>query len=81
MQARGRAHQGGHLHWGGLKAFADGSLGSRTALMKEPYSDDPNTHGMRLTPYSDLAALVQEADAAALQVSSLIQSELLWPSA
>lgn len=36
--------------------------------MKEPYADDPTTHGIRLTPYPDLAALVQEADAAALQV-------------
>ncbi|GIM11474.1 hypothetical protein Vretimale_14968 [Volvox reticuliferus] len=35
----GRAHPGGRLFWGGLKEFADGSLGSRTALMWEPYSD------------------------------------------
>lgn len=70
-KAQGRAHPNGHLYWGGLKAFADGSLGSRTALMKEPYSDDPHTSGIRLTPYPDLAALVQEADAAALQVCVL----------
>lgn len=57
------------MHWGGLKAFADGSLGSRTALMKEPYADDHTTHGIRLTPYPHLAALIQEADAAALQVN------------
>ena len=68
MKAKGRAHPGGHLHWGGLKAFADGSLGSRTALMKEPYADDPTTSGIRLTRYPQLAALVQEADAAGLQV-------------
>ena len=36
--------------------------------MKEPYSDDTNTSGIRLTPYAELAALVQEADAAGLQV-------------
>lgn len=69
VQAQGRAHPDGHLHWGGLKAFADGSLGSRTALMKEPYCDDPHTSGIRLTPYAELAGLVQQADAAALQIA------------
>lgn len=72
VQAQDRAHPDGHLHWGGLKAFADGSLGSRTALMKEPYCDDPETSGIMLTPYSELAGLVQQADAAALQVCTLM---------
>ena len=84
VQTKGRAHPGGHLHWGGLKAFADGSLGSRTALMKEPYADDHTTHGIRLTPYSQLAALVQEADAAGLQVTyhaSLSETASVCPEA
>ena len=51
-----------------LEQLVHGSLGSQTALMKEPYSDDSNTSGIRLTPYTALAALVQEADAAGLQV-------------
>jgi predicted amidohydrolase YtcJ len=29
-----------------LKAFMDGSLGSRTAALAEPYSDDPNNEGI-----------------------------------
>ncbi len=68
VKVRGRAHPGGRLHWGGLKAFADGSLGSRTALMKEPYADDIITRGIRLTPYSELEELVRAADAVDLQV-------------
>ena len=68
VKVRDRAHPGGRLHWGGLKAFADGSLGSRTALMKEPYADDITTRGIRLTPYSELEELVRAADAADLQV-------------
>ncbi len=68
VKAKGRAHPGGHLHWGGLKAFADGSLGSQTALMKEPYADDPISRGIRLTPYSELEQLVLAADAVELQV-------------
>ncbi|EFJ44615.1 hypothetical protein VOLCADRAFT_94988 [Volvox carteri f. nagariensis] len=39
VAVHGRAHPGGRLFWGGLKEFADGSLGSRTALMWKPYSD------------------------------------------
>ncbi len=34
------------LHIGGLKGFADGSLGSTTALLFEPYLDAPNTSGL-----------------------------------
>jgi predicted amidohydrolase YtcJ len=34
------------LHTGMLKGFMDGSLGSRTAAMKEPYSDDPGNTGL-----------------------------------
>ena len=35
------------LRTGLLKAYADGTLGSRTAWMLEPYSDDPSTRGIR----------------------------------
>ena len=34
------------LHTGMLKGFMDGSLGSRTAALKEPYSDDPGNSGL-----------------------------------
>lgn len=66
------AHPGGRLYWGGLKDFADGSLGSRTALMREPYTDDAATHGIRLSPYAELQELVQQADATGLQVNDLV---------
>ncbi|MCX6251745.1 MAG: amidohydrolase family protein [Bacteroidetes bacterium] len=32
-----------------IKMYADGSLGSRTALLKKPYSDDPGKTGVRVT--------------------------------
>lgn len=36
---------------GPLKLFVDGSLGARTAHMREPYADDPSTRGIAtLTP-------------------------------
>jgi len=34
------------LHTGMLKGFMDGSLGSRTAALKAPYSDDPGNTGL-----------------------------------
>jgi predicted amidohydrolase YtcJ len=42
---------GAWLKTGALKAFMDGSLGSRTAAMLAPYSDDPSTSGiLRMDP-------------------------------
>jgi len=34
------------LHTGMLKGFMDGSLGSRTAALKAPYTDDPTNSGL-----------------------------------
>lgn len=33
-----------------FKFYADGALGSRGALLREPYSDAPHTHGLQLYP-------------------------------
>ncbi len=44
-----RAHHDANdpmLHTTMLKGFMDGSLGSRTAAMKQPYSDDPGNTGL-----------------------------------
>ena len=44
-----RAHHNANdemLHTGMLKGFMDGSLGSRTAALKEPYSDDAGNSGL-----------------------------------
>lgn len=37
-----------------VKAYADGALGSRGALLKAPYSDDPGNVGLLLTPVEEL---------------------------
>ncbi len=54
---------------GGLKAMADGSLGSSTALFFEPYTSDPSTHGLPSDVLGDgrLEAWVMSADKAGLQ--------------
>jgi hypothetical protein len=59
------------LRVGGVKGFADGSLGSTTALFFEPFSDDPTTSGVYATdaiPMSRMEERVAAADLAGLQV-------------
>lgn len=59
------------LRVGGLKGFADGSLGSTTALFFEPYNDAPTTRGLpsdEMFPEGEMLKRVAGADAAGLQV-------------
>src|SRR5881396_3284471 len=59
------------LRTGGLKGFADGSLGSTTALFFEPYLDAPNTSGIpsdEMFPEGAMLERVRGADRAGLQV-------------
>jgi predicted amidohydrolase YtcJ len=66
-----RAFGGDMLRIGGLKGFADGSLGSTTALFFEPYLDAPNTSGLpgdEMFPEGAMLKRVEAADAAGLQV-------------
>ena len=52
------------LHTGMLKGFLDGSLGSRTAAMKAPYSDDPGNSGLPQFTQAELnAQALQRANA------------------
>ncbi|HEX5725824.1 MAG TPA: amidohydrolase [Longimicrobiaceae bacterium] len=53
---------------GMLKGYTDGTLGSRTAYMLEPFSDDPSTRGLAQYRDAELDSLVTAADAAGLQV-------------
>jgi predicted amidohydrolase YtcJ len=53
---------------GGIKFFADGSMGSGTAAFFAPYSDDPSTSGLLLQSPDALRKMVFDADAAGFQV-------------
>ena len=48
VAARGRGDE--WLRIGALKGFVDGSLGSHTAAMLEPFSDAPNDTGLLVNP-------------------------------
>src|SRR3979411_1003719 len=59
------------LRIGGLKGFADGSLGSTTAFFFVPYNDAPATRGLagdEMFPEGAMLNRVREADRAGLQI-------------
>ncbi|MEO8000062.1 MAG: amidohydrolase [Gemmatimonadaceae bacterium] len=55
------------LRLGALKAFVDGSLGSHTAAMLEPFTDAPSDTGLLVNDVDDLYSWIRDADAAGLQ--------------
>lgn len=56
------------LHAGMLKAFMDGSLGSRTAALNAPYADDPTNSGLPRYDQARLNALAVERARAGFQL-------------
>jgi predicted amidohydrolase YtcJ len=56
------------LHTSMLKGFMDGSLGSKTAALLEPYSDDPKNSGLPQYEQDKLNAMTKERVLAGFQV-------------
>jgi predicted amidohydrolase YtcJ len=54
---------------GGLKGFVDGSLGSSTAKMFEPFVNEPGSTGVFVTPLDRLRRDITAADRAGLSVA------------
>ncbi len=54
------------LRIGGVKLFADGSLGARTAYMLEPYAGEPDNCGIAVTDAGRLRELVGQASRAGI---------------
>ncbi len=59
-----------HLSVRSIKIYADGSLGSRTACLKEPYYDEPATSGMIVTKPDSIRRLCQTAYEKGYQVNT-----------
>jgi predicted amidohydrolase YtcJ len=60
-----------YLRLGAVKGYADGSLGSRTAYMFEPFADEPGNRGLlsdEMHPPSAMRERLMQADAAGLQL-------------
>jgi predicted amidohydrolase YtcJ len=66
-----RAWGSSYLRLGAVKGYADGSLGSRTAYMFEPFTDDPGNRGLlsdEMHPANAMRDRLMQADAAGLQL-------------
>jgi len=59
-----------HLTVRTLKLYADGSLGSRSAALLQPYSDKPETSGFLTIKEEDLQPLLQEALRKGVQIET-----------
>lgn len=58
------ALKNGKVNWrnfyiSSFKMFADGALGSRGAFLKQPYSDDPQSHGIQTTTIPEMNSLAE----------------------
>jgi len=58
---------GSRVRINGVKIFADGSLGARTAALREPYSDDKSTSGVLRYTDEQLFELVERVDVRGMQ--------------
>ncbi|XP_038680150.1 protein LONG AFTER FAR-RED 3 isoform X2 [Tripterygium wilfordii] len=57
------------IYLGGVKAFADGSLGSNSALFHEPYVDEPQNYGLQVLEFKTLSNMTTASDKFGLQVA------------
>lgn len=60
----------GRLTVSAVKLYIDGALGSRGALLLQPYSDDPGNYGLQLHPESYYIEICQKAYDAGFQVNT-----------
>ena len=51
----------------GVKIYADGSLGARTAALREPYTDDPSNTGILRYTNEQLSGIVEKIDSRGMQ--------------
>lgn len=54
---------------GHVKSFADGTMGSRTAYMLAPFSDDPNNTGISVTSPDEIWSMAVAANQAGFPIS------------
>ncbi len=67
VRAEGRGDD--WVRWGGVKGVFDGSLGSRTAVLREPYADSSGNRGLYRVPPERMFEMARAADAAGLHLA------------
>lgn len=56
------------IRFGYLKAFIDGTIGSGTALMFKPFTDNPKSSGLAMMQYEEFEKMVLAADKMGFQI-------------
>lgn len=56
------------ISYAGLKIYIDGALGGRTAALREPYNDAPESKGQFIRKDDDLYELIKEAQLRDIQI-------------
>ncbi len=67
--AETRAHETDTITNRSIKLYMDGALGSRGALLIEPYSDRPETRGLSLLDADELGRLMRRAERGDVQLA------------
>lgn len=67
--AEARAHETDTITNRSIKLYMDGALGSRGALLIEPYSDRPSTRGLSLLEADELGRLMRRAERGDVQLA------------
>jgi hypothetical protein len=65
-----RTDETGRIVTRAIKLYADGALGSRGALLAEPYADDPATKGLQLISDEEVLPLLDRAMRDGVQVAT-----------
>jgi predicted amidohydrolase YtcJ len=68
LLTRGPQREGDRFEMRAVKAWADGALGSRGALLGAPYTDDPKNYGLLTFPFDRLREVCRRALAKGVQV-------------
>ncbi|MFB6070247.1 MAG: amidohydrolase [Halanaeroarchaeum sp.] len=62
-------HGSAFVQVGAIKSYSDGSIGSRTAKLTEPYADDPGSTGNWVVPPAEIGSLATSASEADQQLA------------
>jgi hypothetical protein len=62
--------EGSRFRIGAMKLYADGTFGSCSAYMREPYTDRPDTRGYLTTPEKELYSRMVDAHKAGIQIAT-----------
>jgi hypothetical protein len=68
-EARGLLPREGRVRLAGIKLYADGSLGARTAFLSRPYEDRPETSGHQILSALEMKELLRSFHAQGAQVA------------